>query len=126
MLGNFVHYVRQLPSGEFSQGWGFIKALSINPDNRPVVLIYDKEQPEQSNTFNVDLCAVDASPEFIEKYKAMSDEVKQLADKVNADLARQVQEADAKIQEMKNKILGEPVEFTHKPGYIADDENKAA
>ena len=111
MIGNFVHYVRQLASGEFSQGWGFVKAVSVNPDNRPIVLIHDAEQPEQSNTFNVDLLAVNATPEFRAEYKAMMVDVQRIADEANALIAKTAADANAQIAIRKTEVLGQAIEF---------------
>lgn len=122
MIGNFVHYVRQLPSGEFSQGWGFVKAVSVNPDNRPIVLIHDAEQPEQSNTFNVDMCAVDATPEFIDQYKTMMRDIVLIADEANKHIAETAEKANAEIAVRKTELMGEAIEFKRP----SDEIEKAA
>lgn len=111
MIGESAKYLRQLPSGEFSEGFGWVKAISLSPENRQIVLIYDPSQPEQSNTFNVDLCTIDAEPAFLAEYKAMMLDVQRIADEANALIAKTAADANAQIAIRKTEVLGQAIEF---------------
>ena len=100
-LGETVKYIRQdHEAKKLASGEGIVRAIFLDPRQRPVVNVKDGE-----NTYSIDLAAVNPVDGFEDLYKAKLEEINQVSDEGNAKAKAIVDEYNKRVDEMYDSFL---------------------
>ena len=123
-LGQRVKFVRN-KGGEIVQGEGAIVAFSLDHTRREVATI-----KRGNDIFNVDISALEPSPEYVAQFTAMCAEVERLVDEGNkkAQDTHQAVIADYnnQVETVQSPILAPVIEIDERPEDTEDDEQPGA
>lgn len=128
-LGDSVNYIRQR-GGAVLEGQGVVRGLVLDHTGRRVAAIHDSSQPRGHEVFNVDVLAVNPSPEFKAKFRELVAKIMALSEEGNKAAAAAVEKYNAQIDAAYNALLGEPLSvaelFLAGHADAANDAAKAA
>lgn len=119
-IGNQVSYIREMSinkenkdAPKTKEGGGKVKAIFADPANRVMVRIVDNEPDDKGGLvqFDVPLMAVNPSEEFKKDFIQLVEDIDKMATEANKQQQAMVDRVNAELEKMKNKLLGEPIEF---------------
>lgn len=113
-LGSAVEYIRQDKAnlGEVLTGQGYVRQIALDHQGRRVVGIFDSSQPEAGRVFNVDVLAVNPTPEFKAKFQELVKGIAALQDEGNKAIAALASDYNAKIETLTDTVLGEGLDLS--------------
>lgn len=123
MIGDQVRYVHKRAKTEIKdnakvvtghqivEGEGIVRAICVDHTKRLVVQIAD-----ETDVFNVDYNAINPTPEFVEKFTVLCENIAGYTAEAKKKQSEIVQEYNAKIDEICDELLGEKVEIEYVKG----------
>lgn len=109
-LGQKVNYVRvahdQVGNAQNVEADGIVVGYFLSVDKRVQVRVIT-----DGNQFNIDLPAINATPEGKRKYFDHIAAVQKRAEEINAEVKSLVAKGNAEIESMNAAYLGAPIEF---------------
>lgn len=114
LLGKRVRYARVHPGAdgkpEIAEGTGNIVSVHLAIDNRPQVRVLDGYTPEgKAKLYNIDMPAIEATPEGVKKYFDHVCAIQVRASEINENNKKLVAQGNAEIEAMNVEYLGAPV-----------------
>lgn len=110
LLGNRVTYCRLDEIGQERDGSGNVCSIHLDERRRPMVRIMDS-----GRALNIDVAAINLSPEERKAYFEAAKAVRERTDKLNHQLITKKNKYDDEIDAMQNKYLGYPIELQQAP-----------
>lgn len=105
LLGKAVRYVRH-NGAEVSEGHGVVQALFLDPSKRVGVRMADAK----GNQFNVELAALNPTPEFVEQFRAGMQNVLDTSKTYNDRSQVEVEEGNRLVEDIYTSFIGAPVD----------------
>jgi hypothetical protein len=119
-IGDVVSYVTRKAKFEIKNGQkvatGFTveegkgKVLAIACDHQARLVVQIKTT---DNVFNVDFAAVNPTPEFVEKYKLLIDNIAGFTEEGRRKANEVATEYNGKIDQLTDEVLGKPMELDY-------------
>jgi mevalonate kinase len=104
-IGKSVKYLRADDKGNIFRGFGIVRAIFLDPNDRVQVQVRDGD-----NAWNIDFFCINPTDETLQEYQEMIADVQRLTDEGNALVKEIVEKYNDLVKQAYDVIIGEPVE----------------